>query len=216
MDASTSGRRRDPRHRHALGGDVMNPSGTGRSSRTPGSRTSPAGGVHASTGGESPREWRVSARSRTRRRSRRTRRGGRQGAIDAMAAEGGKLGGLRGAYSDGLGSRLRRCGTSLMENPEGPGGPYERCVIARPEAPRAVATEESASARGGASGNAGFPSRTRDELLGAVDAWRRERLVPKKSIAAWPNASCAVRRGDVTAMAPAPARGTCAGCRAPT
>jgi hypothetical protein len=61
--------------------------------------------------------------------------------------------------------------------------PYERCVFAstgkppepsRPEEKRRKVSELLA--------RAGHPSRTSEELIGAVDAWRAARLVPQKAI----------------------------------
>jgi hypothetical protein len=109
-----------------------------------------------------------------------------KGAIGAMAAEGRKLGGLRGAYFDGLAVCFGAMWDLVQEIlGKGPAVPYERCVIgstgrppepSRPEGKRSRAAELL--------GRAGYPSKTGAELLSAVDAWRRERLVPGKSIPA--------------------------------
>jgi hypothetical protein len=66
---------------------------------------------------------------------------------------------------------------------KGPAVPYERCVVgstgkkpepSRPEGKRERAAELLAKA--------GYPSQDGTGLLSAVDAWRRERMVPRKSI----------------------------------
>ena len=61
--------------------------------------------------------------------------------------------------------------------------PYERCVLAStgraPEPSDPSAKRERVAAL---LARAGFPSRTRDELLAAVDAWRKSRAVAMASI----------------------------------
>ena len=170
------------------GGDVMNPSGTGRfiadswfsDEPLPEAYTHPlakkvreSGGVSAKEPDKAAIEAYLSAVDA-------------QGAIDAMASDGSKLGGLRGAYFAGLGVSLAVMWDLVMEIlGKGPAVPYERCVIgstgkppepSRPEEKRERVAELLAKA--------GYPSKNGEELLGAVDAWRRERLVPKKSIPA--------------------------------
>jgi len=61
--------------------------------------------------------------------------------------------------------------------------PYQRCVLAcagRP--PEPSRPEEKRRLVADLLSGAGYPSRTPQELLDAVDAWRRERLVPRKAI----------------------------------
>ena len=113
-----------------------------------------------------------------------------KGAIDELAAEGAKLPGLRGAFFDGLSQCLSAMWDLSMELlGRGPSVPYERCVLAstgrgpepsRPEEKRRRLTELL--------GRAGYPAKTGEELLAAVDAWRRERMVPPKTIATLANA----------------------------
>ena len=71
----------------------------------------------------------------------------------------------------------------------GPAVPYERCVLAatgrRPEPSRPA---EKRRRLAELLARAGHPAKTNDELLAAVDAWRRERMVPAKSIATLANA----------------------------
>jgi len=108
------------------------------------------------------------------------------GAIGAVAAEGKKLGGLRGAYLEGLALCFEVMWDLVMELlGKGDPVPYERCVRAStgappepsdPRAKRAMVAELLAAT--------GHATRTDDELLDAVDAWRYERLVPRASIPA--------------------------------
>jgi hypothetical protein len=101
-----------------------------------------------------------------------------------MTAQGRAEGGLRGAYFEGLSESLSAMWDLAQEMlGRGPPVPYERCAVActgrapepsRPEEKRRLAAELLA--------RAGYPSRTPEELLAAVDGWRRERLVPRKAI----------------------------------
>src|SRR5437667_6456907 len=107
-----------------------------------------------------------------------------KGAIEAMSSEGKSIGGMRGAYFEGLGI----CFTAMWDLVQeilgrGDPVPYERCVIgstgkapepSHPEGKRERVRELLAKA--------GYSSKTGEELLSAVDAWRRERVVPGKSI----------------------------------
>jgi hypothetical protein len=108
------------------------------------------------------------------------------GAIRGMRDDGGRAGGLRGAYLEGLAACFQVM-WELVEELLGRGEPvpYERCVPtvtgkppepSRPEEKRRRVAELLA--------RAGHPSKSAGELLEAVDAWRRERLVPSKSIPA--------------------------------
>jgi len=170
------------------GGDVMNPSGTGRfiadswfsGEPLPEAYTHPSAQAVRSSGGVAGKqvdraaiEAYLSAVDV-------------KGAIDAMTSEGSRLGGLRGAYFDGLGVSLAAMWDLVLELlGKGPAVPYERCVIgstgkppepSRPEGKRARVAELLE--------RAGYPSKTGPELLAAVDAWRGERMVPRKSIPA--------------------------------
>jgi hypothetical protein len=101
-----------------------------------------------------------------------------------MTALGRAMSGLRGAYLLGMGECLSAMWDLVQEMlGRGPPVPYERCVLAstgrppepsRPEEKRHLAADLLSAA--------GYPSRTPQELLDAVDAWRRERLVPRKAI----------------------------------
>ena len=97
-----------------------------------------------------------------------------KGAIGAMSSEGKKIGGLRGAYFEGLGVCFAAMWDLVQEIlGRGEPVPYERCVIgstgkspepSHPEGKRRRVAELLAKA--------GYPSKTGDELLTAVDAWR--------------------------------------------
>ena len=101
------------------------------------------------------------------------------GAIDALAAEAGALGGLRGAYLAGEAEALRVVWELALElRGRGPKVSYERCVVAStgrpPEPSRPEARRELLATL------LGVPAGP--ELLGAVDAWRRARLVPRPTL----------------------------------
>jgi hypothetical protein len=163
------------------GGDVMCPSGTGRfiadswfsDEPLPAAYTAPGAARVRETGGVSAKapdgvaigqylaEVDVPA------------------AIAGVRSEGEKLGGLRGAYLVSLAGSLGVMWELVEELlGRGPAVPYERCVVAStgrppepsaPEAKRALLAELL-----GAKGS----------LLDAVDAWRRERVVPMASVRA--------------------------------
>jgi hypothetical protein len=170
------------------GGDVMNPSGTGRfiadswfsGEPLPEAYTHPAAKKVREAGGVSakaPDRAAIDAYLKA---------VDVKGAIDAMASDGRKLGGLRGAYFDGLGISLTAMWDLVLEIlGQGPPVPYERCVIGSTGKPPEPSHPESKRERVAALlTKAGYPSKDGAALLSAVDAWRRERLVPKKSIAA--------------------------------
>jgi hypothetical protein len=189
------------------GGDVMNPSGTGRfiadswfsDEPLPVAYTHPMAKKVRDSGG-------VSAKEPDREAIRMyLSEVDVKGAIDALAARGKELGGLRGGYFDGLAicfGAMWDLAKELLG--EGPAVPYERCVIgstgrkpepSRPEEKRRRAAELLA--------RAGHPSKTGPELLSAVDAWRRDRLVPGKSISTLADAFIAqFDAGTTTFLAP--------------
>jgi hypothetical protein len=113
-----------------------------------------------------------------------------QGAIDGVAAEGASLPGLRGAFFGGLSQCLGAMWDLSMERlGRGPAVPYERCVVAatgRP--PEPSRPEEKRRRLAELLGRAGYPAGTEDDLLAAVDSWRRDRMVPPKAIATLANA----------------------------
>jgi hypothetical protein len=109
-----------------------------------------------------------------------------RGAIAGLAAEGHAMPGPRGEYVRGLALCFETMWDLAMELlGKGDPVPYERCVQAstgqapapsHPEAKRERVAELLA--------RAGHPSRCGDELLAAVDAWRRPRGVPMASVRA--------------------------------
>ena len=106
------------------------------------------------------------------------------GAMAALQTEASAMGGLRGGYLAGLGLCFETMWALAMEIlGEGPPVPYEACVTAStgkaPEPSDPAAKRERVAEL---LGKARFPSRTGDELLGAVDAWRKAHSVPMASI----------------------------------
>jgi hypothetical protein len=168
------------------GGDVMNPSGTGRAvvdswfsdEPMPEAYTHSAAARLRETGGVAAKEPDRAAVDRY------LSSIDVHGAIEGVAAEGRTLPGLRGAFLDGLSQSLSAMWDLSMEIlGRGPAVPYERCVVAatgRPPEPSRAA--EKRKRLGELLARSGHPSKSDDELLAAVDAWRRERMVPSKSI----------------------------------
>ncbi len=174
------------------GGDVMNPSGTGRAvvdswfsdEPMPRAYTHPSaqklresGGVAAKAPDSAAIDAYLSAVDV-------------KGAIDSLTEEGRKVSGLRAAFFDGLGECLSvMWDLSIEILGRGPAVPYARCVLAstgRP--PEPSRPEEKRRRLAELLARAGHPSASGDGLLAAVDAWRRERMVPAKSIASLANA----------------------------
>ena len=127
------------------GGDVMNPSGTGRAvvdswfsdeplpeayTHATAQRLRESGGVAAKEPDRAAVDAFLAAVDV-------------KGAIDGLASEGRALGGLRGAFFDGLGECLSVMWDLSMELlGRGPAVPYERCVIAATgQPPEAFAVE---------------------------------------------------------------------------
>jgi hypothetical protein len=104
-------------------------------------------------------------------------------AITAVVHAGRALGGLRGAYLDGLAESLAVMWDLAHEVlGRGPAVPYERCVRASTGAlPAPCAPEERRERVSELLGRAGYAAGS-DALLAAVDAWRRERIVPRKAL----------------------------------
>jgi hypothetical protein len=170
------------------GGDVMNPSGTGRfiadswfsDAPLPLAYTHPtaervraSGGVGAKQPDRAAIEAYLAAVDVP-------------GALAAMASEGRALSGLRGAYLVALAD----CFQAMWELIEAILGrrepvPYERCVRAstgrapEPSDPRAKRERVRALLD-----RSGYAAKDAFGLLDAVDAWRRDRVVPGKSIPA--------------------------------
>ena len=170
------------------GGDVMCPSGTGRfiadswfsDEPLPPAYTDPAAAPVRASGGvsaKSPNRAAIDAYLAA---------VDVRGAIAGLAAEGNAMSGLRGEYVRGLALCFEVMWDLAMELlGTGDPVPYERCVQAstgqepapsHPEAKRERVAELLA--------RAGHPSRSGEELLAAVDAWRRARRVPMASVRA--------------------------------
>ena len=170
------------------GGDVMCPSGTGRfiadswfsNEPLPAAYTTPAAARVRETGGVGGKKIdrpAVEAYLRAVDLSK---------AMDGMCIEAEKIGGLRGHYLAGLAFSLRTMWELAMEMlGEGKPVPYERCVQAstarlpepsRPEAKRDRVAELL--------NRAGYSTASNRRLLGAVDAWRRDRTAPMASVKA--------------------------------
>jgi hypothetical protein len=178
------------------GGDVMNPSGTGRAvvdswfsdepmpeayTHPAAARLREAGGVAAKEPDRAAVDAYLSAIDV-------------RGAIEGVAAEGRALPGLRGAFFDGLSQCLSAMWDLSMEIlGRGPAVPYERCVVAATgRTPEPSRPAEKRKRLAELLARAGHPSKTAEELLAAVDAWRRERMVPSKSIPTLANAFIAL------------------------
>src|SRR5664279_3368394 len=169
------------------GGDVMCPSGTGRfiadtwfsDEPLPAAYTTPAAARVRETGGVGGKTVDREAIEAY------LREVDLPKAMDGMCGEADKIGGLRGQYLAGLAFSLRTMWDLAMEIlGKGKPVPYDRCVQAstgklpepsHPEAKRDRVAELL--------GRAGYPS-ANGGLLGAVDAWRRERNVPMASVKA--------------------------------
>jgi hypothetical protein len=164
------------------GGDVMSPSGTGRfiadswfsDERLPEAYTHPAAARLRETGGVAARSPDLAAIDAY------LAAVDVPGAIEDLTAEGRSLGGLRGAFLAGEGECLRVMWELAEElRGRGPKVPYERCVVgstgrapepSRPDPKRQLLAELLR-----------VPAEP-ERLLAAADAWRGERLVPRKAI----------------------------------
>src|SRR5579871_3165634 len=103
-----------------------------------------------------------------------------RGAIGGLQAETAAMPGLRGEYLRGLGLCFEVMWDLAMET-LGLGGavPYERCVAASTGQPPSQSDPAAKRARiMELLARAGYPSRTGDELLAAVDSWRKARYTP--------------------------------------
>jgi len=106
------------------------------------------------------------------------------GAIRGLSAEAALLGGMRGEYLTGLALCFETMWDLAMEIlGRGEAVPYERCVKAStgaaPEPSDPLAKRERVAEL---LARAGYASINREELLEAVDAWRRAHAVPMASI----------------------------------
>jgi hypothetical protein len=170
------------------GGDVMCPSGTGRfiadswfsDESLPAAYTHPAaervrasGGVSAKQPDRAAIDAYIDAVDV-------------HGAIEGLAREAAAIPGLRGDYLRGMADSFEVMWDLVMERlGKGAPVPYERCVRASTGAAPAPSDPRARRERAAELlARAGHPSNTPEELLAAVDAWRRERLIPMASVRA--------------------------------
>ena len=96
--------------------------------------------------------------------------------ISKLAQPAPEIGGLRGAYLQGLADSLQvMLDLALEVVGMGPKVPYERCVISstsKPPEPSSPKSKREQVAR--LLAELGFKSSSTDELLAAVDAWRKK------------------------------------------
>jgi hypothetical protein len=170
-----------------FGGDVLDPSGTGRfiadswfsEEPLPAAYTHPTAAALRKAGGVAAKAPDLAALDAY------------LGAVDVAAAvkELSRLatstGGLRGAYLTGMADSLQAMWELALELVgRGPKVDYDRCVLTstgKPPEPSQPTGKRRRVAE--LLSDAGYHTGTQDELLAAVDAWRAERLVPRKSIA---------------------------------
>ena len=170
------------------GGDVMNPSGVGRfiadcwfsDEPLPQAYAHPAAAALRATGGVGARTPDLDAIDGY------LRGVDVRGSIDTLVAESRALGGWRGEYLQGLGLCARVMWDLAAEIlGRGPEVSYEHCVrtiLGRP--PEPSRPEERRRRVAELLELAGYSSNDDDSLVVAADAWRGERRVPRKSIAA--------------------------------
>ena len=170
------------------GGDVMNPSGTGRfiadswfsDEPLPAAYTHPTAARVRESGGVSAKAPDLAAIDAY------LAAVDVHGAIAAMAEEAKAGGRVRRAYLKGLALCFETMWDLAMEMiGRGPRVPYERCVVASTGA-KPSPSDPAARRRRVAEllARAGYPTGTDEALLAAVDAWRKDRGVPKPSIPA--------------------------------
>lgn len=170
------------------GGDVMCPSGTGRfiadswfsDEPLPAAYTHPAAAGVRQSGG-------VAGKNLDRKVVEEyLRQVNLPEAIAGVRKEAGKIGGLRGQYLSGLSVCLETMWDLAMEIlGKGDAVPYVRCVEASTGRPPEASKPEAKRARvAELLGRAGYSSSGSDGLLPAVDAWRRDRVVPMASVRA--------------------------------
>jgi hypothetical protein len=109
-----------------------------------------------------------------------------QDAIAGLQAEAQKIGGLRGAYLNGMAICMEAMFDLAMEVlGKGDPVPYERSVVASTgKAPEPSRPEKKRERVAELLGRAGYASTNGAGLLEAVDAWRRERISPMASVRA--------------------------------
>ncbi len=199
------------------GGDVMCPSGTGRfiadswfsDEPLPAAYTHPAAARVRETGGVAGKKIDREAVEEY------LRQVDLPKAIAGVRDEAGKLEGLRGSYLTGLAVSLDTMWDLAMEVlGKGDPVPYARSVEASTAKPPEPSRPEKKRERVSPSflGRAGYAASNAGGLLEAVDAWRRERVVPMASVRAL-GAAVIAHFDNLSAKeaAAAPSHGTCAG-----
>ena len=164
------------------GGDVMCPSGTGRfiadswfsDEPLPAAYTHPTAARLRAAGGVTGKDSAAVADYLREMGTEIVR------AMDAINVEARRVGGVRGAYLEGLNICLTTMWELAMETAgKGNRVPYEQSVKAstgRPPEPSDPSAKRARVAE--LLGRAGYKSTTGAELLQAVDAWRKERISP--------------------------------------
>ena len=164
------------------GGDVMCPSGTGRfiadswfsDEPLPAAYTHPTAARLRAAGGVTGKDSTAVADYHREMGAEIIR------SMDAINVEARRVGGLRGAYLEGLNICLTTMWELAMETTgKGNRVPYEQSVKAstgRPPEPSDPTAKRASVAE--LLGRAGYKSTTGAELLQAVDAWRKERISP--------------------------------------
>ena len=170
------------------GGDVMCPSGTGRfiadswfsDEPLPAAYTDPAAAVLRQSGGVSGKNLNRAVVEDYLRRIDIPR------AIAGIREEARKLAGVRGQYLLGLSLSLETMWDLAIEVlAKGDPVSYARCVetsTGRPPEPSQPGAKRERVAE--LLGRAGYPTSGTGGLVGAVDAWRHDRLVPMASVRA--------------------------------
>ncbi len=167
------------------GGDVMCPSGTGRfiadswfsDAPLPAAYTAPAAARVRETGGVGGKTVDRAAVEEY------LRQVNLSATIAGVRREGEKMGGLRGHYLESLALCLEVMWDLALEIlGKGSAVPYERCVMASTgRAPEKSSPEAKRERVADLLGKAGYLPHA-DGLLGAVEAWRRERTAPLVSV----------------------------------
>ena len=184
------------------GGDVMNPSGTGRfiadswcsDEPLPAAYTHPTAAKVRESGGVSAKVPDLAAIDAY------LAAVDVRGAIAAMAAEAKTGGRVRRAYLKGLAQCFEVMWDLGMEMlGRGEKVPYERCVVASTGA-KPTPSDPAAKRRRVAEllAKAGYATGSDEALVASVDAWRRDRGVPKPSIPAL--AAAFIARYDALAV----------------
>ncbi|HUO60094.1 MAG TPA: hypothetical protein VMU24_05450, partial [Candidatus Acidoferrales bacterium] len=106
--------------------------------------------------------------------------------MDDLALESRHVGGLRGAYLEGLHQVLWAMWELALEvYGQGASVPYERCVIASTgRAPEPSDPTRKRELVAELLSRAGFSTSTPEQLLAAVDGWRKQRVTPMASVRA--------------------------------